>query len=550
MRGHTLFSTFLLITLLSDGVLDVSSSPEHGSISHRPMFSIRLKLKRHKRPSLYYNNSTASFRCPLIGDLVFKLNPGPINQPIPTIKSSRFDLGCKPMSKARNPNNLVTIQRLPLKATNARHMSMCLLNARSINNKALFIKDYVVDNQIDILGITETWTKSDGQSNCVVNELSPRGYAFIHVPRTKRSGGGVGLLYNKCLKIERILSTKYSSFEHLEVNVNTPDAVLRVAVVYRPPPSKVNKFTASQFLQDFNDLLEHFSVTSGRLLLMGDFNFHVNEPSRDRMAAKFLDMLDSYNLVQHVKEATHKRKGTLDLLITRASEDTVLDCKVDDPDLSDHYAVHSRLKLTKPIASKVELTYRKLRCVDIEKFRDELSTLPIFTSPASNVDALLDQYQSNLAGLVDSHAPLKKRLVTLRPSAPWYNDNIASAKRERRKYERRWRKSGLTIHQELYKDQCKIVRSLIKSSKMEFYANLITENKSDHKVLFSAIDRMLNLKPEKSYPTCDSSTQLCNNFVDFFSEKIATIRNDLDSIQLPDTALFKFNHLDNPTLIC
>ena len=49
-----------------------------------------------------------------------------------------------------------------------------LLNARSINNKALFIKDYVVDHQIDILGTTETWTKSDGESNRVVNELSPR----------------------------------------------------------------------------------------------------------------------------------------------------------------------------------------------------------------------------------------------------------------------------------------------------------------------------------------------------------------------------------------
>ena len=44
------------------------------------------------------------------------------------------------------PNNLITIQRLPLKASNARHMSMCLLNVRSINNKALFIKDYVVDH--------------------------------------------------------------------------------------------------------------------------------------------------------------------------------------------------------------------------------------------------------------------------------------------------------------------------------------------------------------------------------------------------------------------
>ena len=60
---------------------------------------------------------------------------------------------------------------------------MRLLNARSINNKALFIKDFAVDHQIDFLGTTETWTKSDGESNRVVNELSSRRYSFINVPR-------------------------------------------------------------------------------------------------------------------------------------------------------------------------------------------------------------------------------------------------------------------------------------------------------------------------------------------------------------------------------
>ena len=89
---------------------------------------------------------------------------------------------------------------------------------------------------------------------------------------------------------------------------------------------------------------------------MGDFNFHVNEPSHDRLAAKFLDFLDSYNLAQHVTEPTHKRTGTLDLIITRANEDTVLNCKVEDPDLSDHYAVHCMLTLDKPTARRVEKT--------------------------------------------------------------------------------------------------------------------------------------------------------------------------------------------------
>ena len=105
-----------------------------------------------------------------------------------------------------------------------------------------------------------------------MNELSPRGYSFIHVPRKKRSGGGVGLLYNTSLKIERVDCNSYASFEHLEVKLHTASTVVRIAVVYRPPSSQVNKLTSAQFFHDFNDLLEHFSVSSGRLLIMGDFN--------------------------------------------------------------------------------------------------------------------------------------------------------------------------------------------------------------------------------------------------------------------------------------
>ena len=149
---------------------------------------------------------------------------------------------------------------------------LCVLNSRCINNKVLFIKDYVVDHQIDTLGITETWTTSDGESNCVVNELSPRGYSFIHVPRKKRSGGGIGLLYNTSLKIERVDCNSYASFEYLEVKLHTASTVVRIAAVYRPPSSKVNKLISAQFFHDFNDLLEHFSVSSGRLLIIGDLN--------------------------------------------------------------------------------------------------------------------------------------------------------------------------------------------------------------------------------------------------------------------------------------
>ena len=84
---------------------------------------------------------------------------------------------------------------------------------------------------------------------------------------------------------------------------------------------------------------------------------------------------------------------------------------------------------------------------------------------------------------------------------------------------------------------------------MEFCSDLIKENKGNHKVLFSPIDRMLNLTPEKCYPSCESAKELCNNFADFFSSKIASIRSNLDSLALPDTS-FRFFRFDNPSIQC
>ena len=70
---------------------------------------------------------------------------------------------------------------------------------------------------------------------------------------------------------------------------------------------------------------------------------------------------------------------------------------------------------------------------------------------------------------------------------------------------------------------------LLKSSKMSYYASLINENKSDSKVLFNTIDRMLHRTPQNHYPSCGSPKELCDKFADFFCDKIVTIRHQLDT---------------------
>jgi len=53
---------------------------------------------------------------------------------------------------------------------------------------------------------------------------------------------------------------------------------------------------------------------------------------------------------------------------------------------------------------------------------------------------------------------------------------------------------------------------LMKSAKMSYYASLINDNKYDFRVLFKSIDHLLHRKPEKHYPTCGSTKELCNKY--------------------------------------
>ena len=172
----------------------------------------------------------------------------------------------------------------------------------------------------------------------------------------------------------------------------------------------------------------------------------------------------------------------------------------------------------------------------------------LFSSPACNVNDLCDQYDSELSKVVDVHVPLKRRFVTSRPSAPWYSEEIAAEKRKRRKLERRWHKFGTEADKLQYPNQCSRVRKLLKSSNMSYYASLINENKSDSKVLFNIIDRMLHRTPQNHYPSCGSPKELFDKFADFFCDKIVTIRHLLETLSITDAPAFPL--IDDAIITC
>ena len=80
---------------------------------------------------------------------------------------------------------------------------------------------------------------------------------------------------------------------------------IRIAIIYRPPYSERHPVTTNVFLTEFPDYLESLLLCKERLLITGDFNIHVDDCSNPD-TQKFLDLLDSFDLQQHVKQPTHR----------------------------------------------------------------------------------------------------------------------------------------------------------------------------------------------------------------------------------------------------
>ena len=137
----------------------------------------------------------------------------------------------------------------------------------------------------------------------------------------------------------------------------------------------------------------------------------------------------------------------MDLVLCRSGDSLVLSANVTDI-FSDHFVVQCTLRISKPLLPLKKITFRPLKKIDIASFASDLAQLPVITDPASTCEALLEQYNTGVSQVLDKHAPLVSKSVVLRPVCPWFNDDVAEARRFCRRAERRWRLRKLTVDKE------------------------------------------------------------------------------------------------------
>ena len=87
------------------------------------------------------------------------------------------------------------------------------------------------------------------------------------------------------------------------------------------------------FFDDLAGLLSVICMEFDCLLIVGDFNIHVDKPE-DRSAKELCYVLEHFGLSQHVNQPTHNKGHTLDLLISKGLD--ISNLSVSDVGLSDH----------------------------------------------------------------------------------------------------------------------------------------------------------------------------------------------------------------------
>ncbi|XP_072042987.1 uncharacterized protein [Amphiura filiformis] len=308
--------------------------------------------------------------------------------------------------------------------------------------------------------------------------------------------------------------------EHASVVIKNTG--LRIVTVYRPPPSKVNGFKTSQFLEEMESFLEDECLVPAKTIFLGDFNIHVDEPGKPEVA-RFLDTLVVNRLHQHIQEPTHISGHTIDLIISRPEDKLVSKCCVLPSLGSDHMLIDCVINCAKPAPLRVTSSVRNFKCMDKSEFTQNLTSEIEGLDLRGTADEMLGQLESSVSSVLDAHAPSQTRSRSLRPRFPWYNQEINDERCKRRRLERKWRKTRTDLDHVAYIEQSNRVNKLIQSAK-EVYYNEALES-SDCKNMFVVLNRLLN-KNSKSLPCCDSALELSDSFARFFINKVAKIRQE------------------------
>jgi exonuclease III len=203
-----------------------------------------------------------------------------------------------------------TPTQLTLKMKNDNQIcSYMHINCRSIISKIDDIKLLLHQIPVGILAVTETWLE---EATSDIAQIP--GYNFIHKPREKGQGGGVGFFISLDIVYQLIpeqhCKQLHVSYESLFIRIpQQKSASLMLGVIYRPPGQPLQLFN-----EEFSQLLSALTETKKEIILLGDFNINLLKYGDHLHTNNFLDTISSFHFLPAILQPTRITTTTSTLI--------------------------------------------------------------------------------------------------------------------------------------------------------------------------------------------------------------------------------------------
>jgi len=234
----------------------------------------------------------------------------------------------------------------------------------------------------------------------------------------------------------------------------------------------------------------------GTFIISGDLNIHVDD-ANDAHATRLVDLLRTFDCVQHVSEPTHLAGHTLDVVISRADTD-IRQLSVGSF-VSDHALISFKFSLRRtPAAAAADVQRRKWRNYLAADIRADLAASRLcadLSSPESySPDDLAILYESKMTSLLDKHCPkvaVKRKQSTL---TPWLDAECREARRGVRTAERRYRRTRQQVDRTKWLRSLMSLHSLYERKNQLYWRDKIDDCKGDSRSLWRTLSDIMSDK--------------------------------------------------------
>ena len=167
-------------------------------------------------------------------------------------------------------------------------------------------------------------------------EVEIPGYDIVRRDRN-RNGGGVAIYIRNNIPFTIRKDLMPDNLELLCVELKKPKSKpLLISTWYRPPNS------SCELLNDFEQFLK-LDDENKEIIITGDFNCNLLEQSKSLPTSKLVDLIDIFQLQQHIQSptrTTHTTSSLIDIILTYSGDSKTLEAGVIQLGISDHSLVY------------------------------------------------------------------------------------------------------------------------------------------------------------------------------------------------------------------